>query len=450
MGASDLVNAKSIRTTGLMKGPWSRVTSQIASNFVFISETHPNFRLTFAKAYLVTVEWDGSNKYDYFWNPETKDLGVKWEENNLTIDVVDGDTAECKQKSNRNQKDYLSALVKENRVLRSKIDDLSKQVQSLQYICMNQEKNLVNLTYDEDGKRRDSESVRNKTTDIANKPNVQNLNVPTSNRSQMQQCSPLRSYDTQRPPTFEPFVNGPSPTLNRRYDPFYADPHCLPFHAPYEHISYSYPPYDNFMGPHLQGSYYSGYARRPHWTSPLVPDPQAPFHVSSPHQPLPKAEYANRPTEAIRYPEHFNSAPYQSNYSHLPMRDNQAVQSVTVPQPVQTEISCAPVNPRQQEAHPPGKSQSREQNYGRDRPTDYPYAYAQRPPLPKQYANVELLNPTANLNEHWKQNGAEEEKGDWSMDAYQASGNNPNEDVVQLNGLDGPLSESRREAKNFG
>ena len=56
MVTADFVNGKSIETNGLISGTCRRTKSEKYSNYVFKSESHPRYTLTFARAYSVAVE----------------------------------------------------------------------------------------------------------------------------------------------------------------------------------------------------------------------------------------------------------------------------------------------------------------------------------------------------------------------------------------------------------
>lgn len=171
--------------------------------------------------------------------------------------------------------------------------------------------------------------------------------------------------------------------------------------------------------------------------SPSIPDSRPPDHVSSSEQPLPKVQFPNRPTEAMRHLDHLNPTSRPNYYSYLPRKENPAAQSTTFPQPrrepVQFDNSRSPVV---QEGNTSQSNLRAEQSYWRDGPPDDPYAYVQRTHLLNPYANVEQI-PTACHNEEWKQNFAEEKKEDCSMDLNQASGNNHHEDVASPDGING-------------
>jgi len=146
MGALEyLERAASIHTKGMMKGLWKKKTEEsCTSQFVFKSQSHPNYKLTFTKTYLVEVsEGEEKKMYHYFWDPV---LGYLCErrflkgEGSLAVEIL-------KFEINDSANQEVKLLEKQIAEHRRKYEDLKKQVQSLQYICENQEQTLVGMAF---------------------------------------------------------------------------------------------------------------------------------------------------------------------------------------------------------------------------------------------------------------------------------------------------------------
>merc|ERR1719204_1490529 len=100
-----------------MKGSWKRKSME-TSKSIFQSETHPNFTLTFARAFLVVVGVD-KDSYSYYWDKDTGSLTLLQEakkEDTLTIDVLRTDSTSVKPA--QSIKVSKSFVERENQVLR--------------------------------------------------------------------------------------------------------------------------------------------------------------------------------------------------------------------------------------------------------------------------------------------------------------------------------------------
>jgi len=147
-----LERAKTIHTEGMMKGKWNKKIEKRTSQFVFESESHPNFTLTFTKAYLVEIsEGDSKKMYHYFWDPI---LGYLCErrflkgEGSLSVEILKLDINDSVLENENLVKQSMRLLQKQISEIRKKNGDLKKQVQSLQHICESQERTLYERRVD--------------------------------------------------------------------------------------------------------------------------------------------------------------------------------------------------------------------------------------------------------------------------------------------------------------
>jgi len=145
-----LERAKTIHTEGMMKGKWNKKIEKRTSQYVFQSQSHPNFTLTFTKAYLVEIsEGDGKKMYHYFWDPI---LGYLCErrflkgEGSLSVEILKFDMTDSISEEENVVKQSMRVLQKEISAIKKQNEDLKKQLQSLQYICESQERSLFDLT----------------------------------------------------------------------------------------------------------------------------------------------------------------------------------------------------------------------------------------------------------------------------------------------------------------
>jgi len=145
-----LERAKTIHTEGMMKGKWNKKIEKRTSQYVFQSQSHPNFTLTFTKAYLVEIsEGDSKKMYHYFWDPI---LGYLCErrflkgEGSLSVEILKFDINDSISEEENVVKQSMRVLQKEISAIKKQNEDLKKELQSLQYICESQERTLFDLT----------------------------------------------------------------------------------------------------------------------------------------------------------------------------------------------------------------------------------------------------------------------------------------------------------------
>jgi len=134
----------------MMKGKWNKKIEKRTSQYVFQSQSHPNFTLTFTKAYLVEIsEGDSKKMYHYFWDPI---LGYLCErrflkgEGSLSVEILNFDINDSLSEEENVCKQSMRVLQKEISAIKKENEDLKKQLQSLQYICESQERALFGLT----------------------------------------------------------------------------------------------------------------------------------------------------------------------------------------------------------------------------------------------------------------------------------------------------------------
>jgi len=146
----NLERAKTIHTEGMMKGKWNKKIEKRTSQYVFQSQSHPNFTLTFTKAYLVEIsEGDSKKMNHYFWDPI---LGYLYErrflkgEGSLSVEILKFDINDSMSEEENVVKQSTRDLQKEISAIKKQNEDLKKQLQSLLYICGSQERNLLDLT----------------------------------------------------------------------------------------------------------------------------------------------------------------------------------------------------------------------------------------------------------------------------------------------------------------
>jgi len=137
-----LVDAKTICTEGLMTGNWKRITSKKVPSQIFQSESHSDYSLKFTKAWLVEVRNDSEEQsFGYFWDPTKGDLtaiSMPQEDHTLAVELLE---VEAQKDENDNRED----LIRENEKLVAKVDDLQKQVYSLQFICSREQETSQTL-----------------------------------------------------------------------------------------------------------------------------------------------------------------------------------------------------------------------------------------------------------------------------------------------------------------
>lgn len=135
-----LVDAKTICTKGLMTGNWKRITSEKGPPQIFQSESHSNYSLKFTNAWLVEVT-NEEESYGYFWDPTKGDLtaiGMPEKDHTLAVELVEVE-------AHKDENDKRGALIRENEKLLAKVDDLQKQVYSLQFICSREQETSQTL-----------------------------------------------------------------------------------------------------------------------------------------------------------------------------------------------------------------------------------------------------------------------------------------------------------------
>lgn len=257
----DMSSVKSIHTKGLMKGDWNRMKSNDSSKTIFQSHTHPNFSLTFIRAFLVMVGVDNEN-HSFFWDPNSKNLfpmsPVKID-NNLTVEV----TAPKVSGKSVIESFRESSFLEQEKGFRAKIDDLTKQVESLQLICVTQERNLRILARDAEKKQPEKKQGDKKNVKVkfkkkpksnkdlpGEKPPFEFLNIPDSEKAPTRE--PLQVVQPQRacgvsgalydPSRMHDLWGGPQLphgashySADRLYDGYSSyDPYRPPFQLPYE------------------------------------------------------------------------------------------------------------------------------------------------------------------------------------------------------------------------
>jgi hypothetical protein len=258
----DLAQAKSINTNGLMNGIWNRLSSKKTSNIEFQSASHPDYTLTFKRAYSVIVS-TGENKksYCYFWDPERLRLTeiakvevTEQDDKILSIDVLSAEDLPNKPKEkldkmrkiveDRRLKESPISLDKENESLSTKIKDLTMQVQSLQFICAKQEKELVVASkWGRYGKGREPKSGRKMAEHKVDQGYEHPSQVPTvpSYETQMRHTPPCPVYKEQYRSGVS---NAPTYNPDNMYGP-YADPMArAPYGASNYPQNYGYGYYD--------------------------------------------------------------------------------------------------------------------------------------------------------------------------------------------------------------
>jgi len=285
----NLVHATMIHTNGLMRGSWNRVASEKSFNHIFESWTHPKLKLKFTKAYLLEIENDDDeSSYSYFWNPVEGYLterALSQEDKKLSVELVVTEVDE--DESN----EILEECRREKNKLQTKIDDLTKQLHTMQIICNTQEKrleNLLNILVSE--KEPEVNCLKN---DLVNK---NRFLQPVSNQDKserLEEASGLRAYRWPSNPdrdmcTVNSFDNTlqlgydphhePSVGLGqlqygmhveplRGYDPYYQNVAFPVFNQP---IHYPYSIYDHYCEGHLGTCTYPSFPMAP---PPPMTDP---------------------------------------------------------------------------------------------------------------------------------------------------------------------------------
>jgi len=279
MGTMDnLVHATMIHTNGLMRGSWNRVASETSFDHIFQSWTHPNLKLKFTKAYLLEIQNENEEpSYTYFWNPvegyltestpseENKKLSVELVVTEVQDDESNEILEECRREKNKSQ---------------TKIDDLTKQLHSMQLICNVQEKSLKYLLNEPGVKYLKNASV-NKCPllhPVSNRDTYQRPVWAPELRAHYEPSNPDRDLST--PNSFDntvqlgwDFNRGPSLALGplqygmnvvpvREYDPYCQSISLPVFNQP---MHYPYSVYDHYGEGH--------YGTCPYPNFPIVPPP---------------------------------------------------------------------------------------------------------------------------------------------------------------------------------
>jgi len=453
MVLKDLVNAKSISTKGMMTGKWTRTKSGKDSKLVFKSESDPKYTLTFEIVYSVAVEIAGEagdTSYNYFWDPEVRYLIEKppvKEDCTLAVEVLSKAVGE----ENQSNSTEIDEIKEKLRLKKIENDDLKNQLQSVEYICRNQEKNLLDLTGE--GKRgeiqRNKDNVKKKSTsniDPDEKPPFQFLKIPTTEEPHP---PPRHQYPLHaRPPVgypdhppyypparpgpppseiYDPSLNGPSPHITHQgFETYAHDPQHPQFQHRYDPVTYPPSPY-NYHDQLRHGEVFPGYSGAMHYGPGPPPRPH-------PHEPPlnPKSNHYDQ------YPAHLR------NYHRRSERDYSTGELTSQPQrrgePIQEHpkhhVSGAS---RQSKA---AQASNALVNIGISKsPVDQMYWRGQPPkssvPSENPYANVKP--PRGNVG---PRNGVDEPRkntnwiggharNDHSRNRYQSMSENPYKDVVQ-------------------
>jgi len=144
MRADDLFNAMSINTEGKMQGIWNRTKSEKNSQLVFESETDPGYTISFEKVWSLTVKIggeEGDKSSQYIWDSATRSLSEKplvIEGEALSVEILHKDPGEDKEAK-------IHDLTNELELKNKEIHDLKNTLESMLFICRNQEKNLLEL-----------------------------------------------------------------------------------------------------------------------------------------------------------------------------------------------------------------------------------------------------------------------------------------------------------------
>jgi len=338
MVVDDLVNAKSINTEGLMKGIWKRINSEKNSNLVFKSETDDKFSVIFERAYSVAVEiaGEGVKSYHYFWDPVTKYLTPKplvKEDNTLTVNILSKDagieqglmSVKIEELTNKLHLKQLQLQSKEDelQLKQYEVDDLKSQLKSVEFICQNQETQLIDLA--KQNKIKANKDKPKQQPQINMKPDEKPLP-----KAEEAQPPPRYSYGTpyrssaghpDHPPYYPSTRPGSPPrdmygqlpqgaptyALHRGYEGYGHDLQRPPFQPQYEPVPYPSSPY--FYGDQLRAGEefrgYSGggcYGHGPPNPGPRPPPYDTPVHPNSnPWDQYPGHPNSNRPWPARDY-----------------------------------------------------------------------------------------------------------------------------------------------------
>jgi hypothetical protein len=379
----NVAQAKSINTTGLIKGMWNRID---AKETLFVSDTHPDYTLKFETAYTVIVTQAGNgNSHCYYWDPKAGELAekapLKWEYS-LSVDVLSTNTKETMESKSENSKESSTSMEKEIKTLRTKIDDLTKQVESLQFICSNQERDLVAYTYGGERRRADPKTGRKidrrSEPVLGNKPPSQLLKIPPDQAPMPPPPGyPFYQYPIGYPhddhmylQPWRPPFGPPTYPAHPGYEAYYGhpDPRHLPHLPPNEALVYGHPPGHQGIEPRI--------------AQPIPPH--------APDLAIPRIEALQRPNHGA--PLHQNHLPPPNKYKY----QNQKEHEISVPQRAgdSTEVikNHPPIAPRQQL---PQQAQGA-QNSGVDKRKNY----NMDEPLmvkPDEYSNVRSNNPYVNV-----------------------------------------------------
>jgi len=339
MVADDLVNAKSIKTEGLMKGIWERTNSEKNSKLVFKSESDDSFSLIFERAYSVAVEIadEGVKSYHYFWDPVTNYLTQKplvKEDNTLTVNILSKDagiyqgmmSVKIEELTNKLHLKQLQLQSREDelQLKQYEVDDLKSQLKSVEYICQNQETYLIDLEKQKKIEANKDEAMQQSQINIKSDekplPKAEEAQPPprysngTHYRSSAGHPDNPPYYPTARPglPPRDMYGQLPqgAPTYapHRGYEAYGHDLQRTPYQPQYEPVPYLSSPY--FYGDNLRaGENFTGYSgggrychgppnpgpRPPPYDTPVHSNPkpsdQYPGHPNI-NQPWPKRDYA--------------------------------------------------------------------------------------------------------------------------------------------------------------
>jgi len=345
MGTMDnLVHATEIHTDGLMQGSWNRIASEESSKQIFQSKTHPDFTLKFTKAWLVEVKNDTEKlSYTYFWDPVQGYLtatDATQEDHKLAVKLVEVELQ-------KNQNESLSDTILKNENLQAKIDDLQKQVYSLQYICSGQQQTLTTWT-----KRLEKEKEKwekemwekqdNNAIDLHHSmsnnlgrgrlrpPKPAHLLSPFDPTNSMRHGSPSLPCDPTIQQTVDPnpaFLSGASGSLHVG-QPMPCSCQNIPLPT-FNQVMYQYPVHDHHYGNPLLA--------RPHPVFPLAPQAQIP----DPRSELPMAR------SNYRVPAHWQPpsvAPKAHEIVSSRARNNSHGSYSACQKNINTEVDLKPVD----------------------------------------------------------------------------------------------------------
>jgi len=203
-----------------MKGTWKLMPHEKTdSQAVFLSQTNPKFTLTFTNTYLVKVTEEKKSKaYHYFWDPLQGFLTERTmqADRKLSIEVIE----ELGVENNEPKKQHLEIV---NHKLRGKVDDLIKQVQSLQTICQTQEEHLERIANESRETRRDPQLTHYQQSPNNKMPSSAQVATPLTHRQPpYSPPHPIPRKWPMGPPPPRPYGSAPPHPTGRQYNPHFS------------------------------------------------------------------------------------------------------------------------------------------------------------------------------------------------------------------------------------